>query len=111
MKTAVLGVALALAQLVLGKEDVDVKCELSVIPKSGEVENYPVECLLAQFGGKSTVGGNVVFAEPRDGCKIDGTVVDISKIIGNILLVDRGACSFAKKAAAAQEVGAAAVIV
>jgi hypothetical protein len=102
---------LEIASAEMGDGDMNAVCSVGLIPMEGVPVYFDVECLLAQFGAHIEAEGDLVFAEPSDGCNIDGTIVNTTLITGNILLVDRGTCSFAKKAVEAQRVGATAVIV
>jgi hypothetical protein len=113
-------IQVAVCNAELGGDDITAVCTAAVVsdPKElddegdkGLVENLDVECLLAQFGPQKVAAGNIVFADPSDGCEIEKQTVGKSLIANSILLVDRGTCSFAQKALQAQKAGAAAVIV
>ncbi len=68
----------------------------------------------ASFGPQSfTVSGNVVLMDDGTGTTSDGCepLINGPALAGNIALVDRGTCTFASKAAAAQAAGAIAVLI
>jgi hypothetical protein len=65
------------------------------------------ECLAAKFGDISLkVKGDLVFAEPFDGC----TAQSEGALEGKILFAGRGVCGFAAKAENAQKAGGVASV-
>ncbi len=72
---------------------------------NGNIEMSPIP---SEFTPMTTFSGELVMAEPIEGC---GTITNANEIDGNIAVIDRGSCLFTEKVTQAMIAGAVGVIV
>lgn len=91
-------------------DDSDESTAFRILSPASIVGNYQMQegAFTVPLASSGPIEGEVVYAEPADGC---GVLSNVAGVAGKIIMMDRGTCYFVDKVQQAQNAGALAVVV